>query len=527
MFLALFLAQGASNVGSWMQAVGAQWLIGSLGGGAIAIALVQTATTAPITMLAVPAGALADVIDRRRLLIFGQFGSLASAGALAFLTSTGVATVAALLAFTSALGCFQALISPSWQAIQPELVGSGQVPAAMTLQAANTNVARAIGPALGGVVVASLGAEWTFWLNAFSFLGTAVMLAIWRRGTVPSAYGSEHLFSASRVGARYVRSAPALRRVLLRAALFLPAASALWALLPLVARGPLRLGSGGYGVLLGALGAGAVGGAMLLPRLTRRHGPNRVLAGASVIFAAGTAILASIRQPAVVFVFMLAAGVGWIGVLATLNITAQTVLPAWVRARAIGFYLVVFSGGQALGAVVWGVLAERAGLDAALYVASAAMLLGSATLMRLPLLKGAGALDTRISSQWPEPHLLIVPTETSGPVEINITYDVVDENAAQFANAMTFVRRSRLRTGAERWTLFQDGEQPTRWVETYRMASWAEHERQRHERITESDREQAERARALCRSAPEVRHLFSPFGPHGPLATPRSPEASS
>lgn len=256
----LWLAQVVANLGTWMQTIGAQWLILTATGSALMVGLVQTASTLPVVLLAAPAGVLADILDRRRLLVRVQLGMVVTASALTALTFLGLATPAVILGFTFLLGCGAAVIWPAWQSIQPELVPREQIPQAASLAAVNMNVARAVGPALGGILVAAAGAGWVFALNAAAFLVVALAVASWNREARPDPVGRERMIAGLRSGARYVRHTRIMRRVLVQSLLFVPIGTAVWALLPFVASSQLDTGAGGYGLLLGALGLGAVGG---------------------------------------------------------------------------------------------------------------------------------------------------------------------------------------------------------------------------------------------------------------------------
>jgi len=355
-FRALWIAQLVSNIGSWMQTVGAQWLL--VGHSAALVTLVQTASSLPVVLLALPSGVLADRYDRRTVLLAAQFAMLAFSTALTVLAFADALTPGLLLGLTFLLGCGTALMGPAWQAIQPELVERRQLGQAAALGAVNMNLARALGPAVGGAVVAAAGAGWVFAFNAASYLGIAAVLTLWRRppAQVPTAEG-EKLLTALHAGRRYVWYAPGVRRVLLRTVLFIPGGAALWSLLPLVASRSLGLGSGGYGLLLGAVGVGAVGGAFVLSAIRRVLGVNGTLAAGAVVFAGVLAVLATVRIPWLAVAVLLPAGLAWIGVLSTLNAALQTRLPGWVRARGLAVYLLVFQGGQALAAPVWGALA--------------------------------------------------------------------------------------------------------------------------------------------------------------------------
>ncbi|MDT0467338.1 MFS transporter [Streptomyces gibsoniae] len=507
-FRALWIAQLVSNIGSWMQTVGAQWLL--VGDSAALVTLIQTASSLPVVLLALPSGVIADRFDRRSVLLSAQFAMLAVSGVLAVLAFTGGLTPTVLLVLTFLLGCGTALMGPAWQAIQPELVERRQLGEAAALGAVNMNLARAVGPALGGAAVAAAGAGWVFAFNAASYLGIAAVLLVWRRplAAAPDA-GSERLLAALYAGRRYVWNAPGVRRVLLRTLLFIPGGSALWALLPLTANRSLGLGSGGYGLLLGAVGVGAVAGAFALPRMRRVLGANGTLAVGAVVFAGVLAVLAKVHVPWLVAVALLPAGLAWIGVLSTLNAAVQSRLPAWVRARGLAVYLLVFQGGQALTAPLWGAVADRVGLSACLLIAGVAMLLSAASVRRWPLHDAEG-INPAPSDHWPTPPLVFEPGEADGPVLVSVTYQVPADMRAEFTDRMHRVARSRRRTGALTWGLYQDGNDPQRFVETYLVASWAEHSAQHHVRLTATDRRHEERARELLvpGTRPEVTHAF-------------------
>lgn len=361
-FRTLWLAQLVSNIGSWMQTVGAQWLISHESGSASLVALVQTAISLAVLLLGIPAGALADILDRRRLLLAAQVLMFTASGALAVLAALGHIDSYGVLFLTFVLGCGAALMNPAWQAIQPELVPGDQISSAATLGGVNVNLARGVGPALGGLVVALAGTAAAFALNALSFLVTMAALIAWRRTAAPNPLGAESMFSAVRTGHRYIRHAPRIRRVLGRTLLFVPATSALWALLPIVAQRRLGLQAGGYGVLLGAIGVGAILGAALLPRVRSRWSSNGALAGGGVLFSVVLALLAVVRVPWLAEVILLLSGVAWVGVMSTLNSQMQMTAREWVRGRALAVYLTIFQGGMAVGSALWGAIADEIGV---------------------------------------------------------------------------------------------------------------------------------------------------------------------
>jgi MFS family permease len=467
---------------------------------------VQTASTLPVVLLAAPAGVLADVLDRRRVLVSVQLTMVAVAGLLAALTATGVAGTAVVLTFTFLLGCGAAFIGPAWQAIQPELVPRRELAQAAALGAVNMNLARAVGPAVGGLLVATAGASVVFGLNAVSFLVVAATVAAWRRSTTADPVGRERMVAALRSGTRYVANAPSMRRILVRSLLFVPIASALWALLPVVATDALGLGANGYGVLLGALGVGAVAGATVLPRIRARVNTNALLGASAALYAVALAALGLVHQLAVALVVLALAGAAWMSVLSSLNATAQVVLPGWVRARALSYYLVVFMGGQALGGALWGGLAEHDGLRFALVTAGVLLLLATVAARWLPLVD-VSRLDPTPATHWPEPQLAEDVQPADGPVLVVIDYDVRAGDEDAFAAAMTVVARSRRRTGAQRWTLYRDPGTPGRFVETFSVATWGEHFRQHTTRLTNFDRRAEERAHSFLEQPPRIRHL--------------------
>ncbi|MEH1129736.1 MFS transporter [Micromonospora sp. CPCC 206061] len=506
-FRSLWIAVLASNIGTWMQTVGAQWLLVEQRDSSALVALVQTASMLPVLLLALPSGALADTFDRRRLLIAVQ-GFLVSVGALlTVLTAADKMPPALLLTLTFALGAGQALTLPAWQALIPELVPRPQLQAASALGSISINLARSVGPAIAGVLVAQVGVAAVFGLNALSFLVFGLVLLRWRRPVDGAAGAPERFTAAMRAGGRYVRHSPIVRRILLRASLFVVPGSALWALLPLVASRRLALGAGGYGLLLGAIGVGAVVGAVVLPRVRERLTPNQLLAAAGLTFGLALLVLALVRNVFVVTLVLLPAGVAWMTVLSSVNAALQLFLPNWVRGRGLSVWQVVFAGGQALGALFWGALADWHGLVVTYVVATVVMVAGAASGRFWPLMDGAG-LNREPAIYWPEPHLVLDPDPGAGPILVTVAYAVPPEREPEFVAAMRAVRRSRQRTGATRWGLYRDGAVAGRFVEVYTVPSWDEHLRQHGGRLTGADQDVEERARALVVGTPEVTHLL-------------------
>jgi MFS family permease len=509
LFRALWIAAVASNVGTWMHNVGAEWLMTTLAPTPLMVALMQTAENSPTFLLALPGGALADIIDRRRLLLFTQGWMLISAVALALLTLLGWATPGVLLLLTFSLGLGAALNGPAWQAIMPELVPRSELPLAVSMNGMAFNIARAVGPALGGLVVAAAGSWAVFLLNSISFVGVILVLYRWRREPVESISPTERVLGAMRAGLRYVRHAPELRGVLVRTGVFALCASALWAMLPLVARRELGLRAAGYGVLLGGLGAGAILGAVVLPKARQRISANMLVVCSTVVFAATTATLASVRSYSLLCVAMVFGGLAWMTTMSSFNIGVQTVVPEWVRARALAIYLLVFFGSMAVGSAFWGALAERVGIQTALLSAAAMLLVGLTAALFFPL-RINEELDLDPSLHWSEPTVVSEPPPGQGPVLVTVEYRVDAERVTEFLQAMKDSERILRRDGAVRWGLFADPAQPGRYMETFLVESWAEHMRQ-HARITNDDIAVQEHARSfhVGDSPPVVTHLIA------------------
>lgn len=505
-FRVLWFAQLGSNIGTWMQTVGAQWYLVEAAAGAAVIALVQTASLAPSLLVALPAGVLADSLDRRRLLIWGSSASALLAAALTVVAAVGALTPWTILAFTFLLGITSTLTSPAWQAIQPELVPRELIAASSALGGVTVNGARAVGPALAGVVLSAFGAPVVFGINALSFIGAVLALLWWKRPTQTGLDDREQFGAALKAGIRYVASAHLVRRILLRSALFALPASALWALLPLTAK-RLQLDSSGYGFLLGALGVGAVLGIFALPLARHRFPDNLVIAASSVLFAAGS--LAAAFLPFVpTLILLVLAGLAWIGTLTVLNAALQLTLPQWVRSRGASIYIFVFMGVMAIGSIGWGLVAQALGTSLAYAVSAALLLVVAASVRALPLLPGTSTVDRSISMSWPTPTLVFEPQPADGPVLVQISYTVDAGALAAFRSAMRLVEGSRRRTGASRWALYRSGEEADVQLETFMVPSWGEFRRQETQRLTGRDREIRAAALAHVHGEPLERHFF-------------------
>jgi MFS family permease len=488
LFAAMWGAQFTSNVGSWMQTVAAQWLMLTLTSSAVYVTLVQTAASLPVVLFAVVAGTIGDLVDRRHFLLITQTIMLLAAAALGALALAGLVTPWVLLALVFALGTGQALTSPTWQTLQPELVAPAERPQAISLGAVNQNLARAVGPAIGGLLLAATRAGTVFLVNAASFLAVIAVIWWWRGTRPESTLPREQVGEAVRAGGRYVAASPALRAILLRAGLFTLFASSIWALLPLTAHSVLHLGSGGYGLLLGCVGVGALAGAAVLPRLRARLTPGAQLTAGSGGLAGVALIQALVHVTAVVAVALVAGGMAWILALSTLNSLYQLTLPQWVKARGMSFYLVVFQGGSAAGSAAFGVAAQRAGLAPSLLAAAAGLALGPLAGLRYRF-QAIPPQDLVPAGDWPAPNLAAGgPTRgpTRGPVMVTVEYRALPGHENDLLVALRDSRFSRRRTGASCWRVWQDGTEPSRVLEQFVVASWQGLELQRA-RVTVRD----------------------------------------
>jgi MFS family permease len=509
LFRSLWIAAIVSNMATWMHDVGAAWLMTTLAPSPLMVSMVQASTSLPLFVLALPAGAFADVFDRRRLLLLTQGWMLIAAAGLAMLTAAGVTGPVLLLGFTFAIGVGTAFNAPAWQAIVPEIVSRESLPSAVALNSAGINLARAIGPALGGLIVARLGPQAAFGLNALSFIGVIVVLYRWKREKPVNRLPAEHLFGAMIAGLRYARYAAGFRNVLGRAFLFVFPASALWALLPLLARQELNLSASGYGIFLGAVGLGAVSGAYFLPRLRKKIAVDKLTTGATMIYAMILLALAMLRNVPLMVLVMLISGAMWITMLTALNVSAQSVAAGWVRARVLSVYLIVFFGSMAIGSIIWGALANAVDMKPVFLIAAAVAFVGTIANRWLPLASTEG-IDLSPSLHWPTPNFEIAAELDKGPALVTVEYQIDPTEKANFRNAMHLLRASRLRDGAIQWHLFNDPESHDRFLEVFMIGSWTDHMRQ-HERVTASDRKLQDQIRKLLRDAtePVVSHFIA------------------
>ncbi|MDI1435557.1 MFS transporter [Polyangium sorediatum] len=503
-FRSLWFGALASNVGLWVQNAAGSWDMTSFGTAPVYVALLQTASSLPVFLIGLPAAAFGDIFDRRRLLAsFAAWMVLVSA-LLAALSFAGLLGPTSLLALTFALGLGSALSAPLWQAILPSLVDKAELASAVTLSGVAVNVARALGPAIGGIGLALAGSGPVYTFNALAFFVVVLQVLRWKPPATKATLPPERVVGAIVAGLRYARRAPALRAVLFRAAAFIVAGSALWALLPVVARRELHMTPLRFGILLGCIGAGALAGAAVMPRARQKLGSDGLVAIATVAYAGSMSLLAHVRIEALLYAAMLATGVAWISIMSSFNVAASSAAPGWVQSRALGLYLLVFQGGLGLGSFGWGTLAGRIGSAATLSVAAACVLLGLLSALRWKL--GAARKDDVASfDAWPEPVIEAPIDIDAGPVLVERRYVVRPEHRVEFLSLAAELESLRRRDGAIDWALYEDLGSKDRLVETFLVASWAEHLRQ-HRRAVAADRALLDRMRALSEDAGVV-HL--------------------
>jgi MFS family permease len=509
-FTIVWTATVVSNIGGWMQSAAAGWLMTTLDADPRTVSMVQVATLLPMFLLGLPAGALADILDRRRLLLVVETIQMFLIGALAWLVALHRVTTIDLLVFTFLQGVASALVSPTWQAIVPQLVEPEDLSPAVALNSAGINISRAVGPALTGLVIAWWGMSSPFWIDSASGIGVIAALFWWHAGSRTSrTLPPERFGSAILVGLRHARYNPRLRATLVRATGFFTFAAAYWALLPLVAKNQIAGGAGLYGLLLGVIGAGAVVGAFILPRFRARLGTDGLITLGTLGTALALFLFGAARQPAVAFIASALAGVSWIIVVATLNVSAQMALPGWVRGRGLSTYATVLFGALTLGSLVWGQIASLLSLSAAHYLAAAGALLAVPLLQRWKLQSGA-LVDLSPSMHWPEPVVAAKVDDDRGPVLVTLEYHIAAENTDAFLQAMRRIAAERKRDGAYRWGIFEDTSVAGRWLETFLVDSWIEHQRQ-HRRVTKADRlTETEVRRFQTGGAPKVTHYIAP-----------------
>lgn len=509
-YAVLWTATLVTNIGWWMYTAAASWLMTDLSISPLMVSLVQGVSSLPLFLLALPAGALADIVDKRHLLIGAECGITAVAATFAALVWLDQITPVTLLLFTFLLGAGAAVVAPSWQAIVPLLIKRrDELPSAVALNSVGVNISRAIGPALVGVLTVGVGVAAPFWINAVANLGSIGGLLWWRSPPGRSSQlPAERFLVAIRTGVRYTRHNPPLRATLFRAIGFFLSASAYWALLPLVARTQIGGGPTLYGILLGAIGVGALAGAVALARLRAMFSPNALVATAAIGTALALGMFGVAREPWIALVASLLAGCCWIVAVSSLNVSAQFALPDWVRGRGLAIYVATFSGALVLGSALWGGLASSIGLSMTLFVAAACALLAIPLSWRWAL-QGSGALDLAPSMHWPAPIIADQIEHHAGPVLVTTEYAVLPNQRAAFLAALYRLSAQRRRDGAYAWGVFEDTAERGRFIETYLVESWLEQLRL-HERVTRADQAVEARVHSFLMRAPKTTHLVTP-----------------
>jgi MFS family permease len=502
----LLIADVFSDVGTFMQSVGAAWLMVSLQAGPMYVALTQTASALPFFLFALPAGALGDICDRRKLILFTEIWMALVAIALAALVITGFISPWLLLALTFALSAGDAFETPTWRAVLPELVATEDLEAASALNGIEFNLARAIGPGLAGVLIAAFGVGTAFVVNAASFIGVIFVVARWKRPHPERTAPAERVIGATIAALRYVRYSTAVRALIIRAGAVMFFASALLALLPTVAHNvsgsPIA-----FGLLLGCFGAGAVLGAFVLQPARTRWSTETVASAGVAILGIATIAVGVLHELPALSVVMLIGGAAWIDFISLVTALVQKLAPDWVRARVLAVFMLVFQGGMAAGSAVWGAVGQHAGVPTALMWAGlgAIATTGLGLVWRLP--------DTTMDvTPWNHWRMPVIPDDLelgleSGPVLVTVEYVVDRDHASDFLKAMHRYERIRRRDGASRWGIYRDTEHPDLYVETFIAPSWAEHLRQ-HERFTRADHALEERISSYVLKEPKVRHLI-------------------
>ena len=510
-FALLWTATLISNVGTWMHEVGASGRMTTLNSSPAVVSLVQAATALPVFLFALFAGTLADRMDKRKMLISINIFLLLVISVLSILVHFELMTPVTLILFTLAIGTGTAFMAPAWQAIVPVLVPREALQPAIALNSMGINISRAIGPALAGVLIASVGLSAPFAINAASHVVIIVALLMWTN-TAPVEKTSQPISNAMMTGLRHVAHNGPLKATLVRSFSFFIFASAYWALLPLVVRNVEGGGATLYGTLLTLIGSGAVLGALLLPKLRARLDANNMAAAGSVGTGVAMVLLALARDPYIASAAALLGGFSWIAVLTTFNVSAQTALPNWVRARGLAVNLMVFFGSMSAGATLWGQVASITSTNTALLIAAAG-LVAAIPLTRQFALGQGEKLDLTPSMHWPAPEVDLPEDGLSdrGPVMVTVEYKVSDAETEDFLKALDEWSQERWRDGAFEWRVYQSAEEPDLWIEAFNVSSWEEHMAQ-HARVSQADKELQEKVRAFDQrdSGPVVRHYIAP-----------------
>ena len=484
-FRNVWIASLVSNFGSLIQSVGAAWLMTSIAHSADMVALVQTAVALPILLWSLVAGALADGHDRRKIMLIAQAFMLVVSLGLAICTWIGWMSPWFLLLFTFMLGCGAAFNAPAWQASVGDMVPRSQLAHAVALNSMGFNIARSVGPAVGGIIVAASGAAAAFVINALSYIGLLIVLARWRSPPLKHLLPREPLGVAIGAGVRYVAMSPNIRNVLVRSFLFGVGASSLLALLPIVVKVRMAGGPLTFGAMLGSFGLGAVAGALGSANLRRRLSTEGIVRSSTIALAIAIGIVAASSLMAISLPTLVVAGAAWVLALSTFNVAVQMAAPRWVVARALSLYQMSTFAGIALGSWLWGLVTHVEGVRFALLVAGGVLFL-SALLGYWRALAETADLNLELLQRWQEPDTAVPVEARTGPVVITIQYVIAEENIIEFLRAMDERRRIRRRDGANDWKLLRDLANPEIWVERYSTPTWLDYVRH-NSRLTHED----------------------------------------
>ncbi|MEP7084800.1 MAG: MFS transporter, partial [Betaproteobacteria bacterium] len=493
----------AAALGYMMQTTIAAWVMATLTPSALMVALVQTASTAPALIVGLVAGTMADLVDRRKLIIVNMIVLSAATLVLGALTLFDLINPVLLLLVTFVVGAAFTFYMPAQSASVNELVGREELPRAIALNAVAYNVARAIGPALAGAIAAALGSGSAMLLSAAAFALMIVAVRTWKVHARPLPGVPETLLSGVMSGIRYARHSVAMRTLIIRSLIFTICASALWALLPVIARDQLHLDAGGFGVLLGGFGVGAVVGALAVPGQLKAKPLNAVVTSGVILWMVATVLIAATEYTALALLGTGCAGMAWVSVHASLSAGLQSTAPGWVRARAVAIGLIAVQASMALGSVLWGSLASALGTHIALGISAAALIVLHMLNRGVTVRMGSEA-DVTPGTQLPTLTFADQPEPDDGPVLIQIEYLIERERRADFMRAVEKAEPTRLRNGATSWRVFRDLAEEGRFVERYVLASWGEYVRLRN-RMTMADRKIQEQVDAHQKEGVPIR----------------------
>ena len=496
-FKLLWMATLVSNLGGLVQSVGAGWMMTTLSDSHNMVALVQASTTLPIMLFSLAAGALADNFDRRIVMLIAQIGLMLVSVTLAVMAYLGMLTPWLLLSFTFLIGCGTALFNPSWQASMGDIVPREDLAGAVTLNSMGFNMMRSVGPAVGGTIVALLGAAAAFTVNAFSYIPLIYALFRWKPNRPDSNLPRESFFSAMLAGLRSVSLSPNLTTVLFRGFLFGFGAVVILALLPSIAREYVGGGALVYGTLLGCFGVGAIGGGFLNARVRERFSNEVIVRAACVGFAISCVALGFSRDVWLSHAMLLPAGACWVLALSLFNVSIQLSTPRWVVGRALSLYQTATFGGMAAGSWAWGYVADLSEPQWAMLLAGGVLLACGLVGLRLPLPEFSSR-DLNPLNAFNEPIIKLELRPRSGPIMIMIDYQIADEDIPQFLSLMAERRRIRIRDGARQWAILRDLEKPELWVESYHVPTWVDYVRHNMRR-TKADAANIDGLRALHR----------------------------